>query len=78
MVKRDDRRSIQEKPAAGGTPTTYQLTTGMPVVSFAQWRLALFVQDTLKLTPHLSLVGTIISSPTFSTPSPQRQGDGWS
>jgi Carboxypeptidase regulatory-like domain len=39
---------------AGGTPTTYQLTSGTPVVPATQWRVALFAQDTIKLAPRLT------------------------
>ncbi len=39
----------------GGVPTTYQLTSGTPLVPFTQWRLALYVQDTIKLAPRLDL-----------------------
>jgi Carboxypeptidase regulatory-like domain/TonB dependent receptor len=39
----------------GGTPTTYQLTSGTPLIPLTQWRLGLFAQDTIKLASHLSL-----------------------
>ncbi|QMV19743.1 TonB-dependent receptor [Granulicella sp. 5B5] len=39
----------------GGTPTTYQITTGNPLVSFTQWHLGLFAQDTIKVEPNLTL-----------------------
>ena len=39
---------------AGGTPTTYQFTSGTPLVSFTQWRLALYAQDTVKLAPRFT------------------------
>src|ERR1700723_722094 len=44
------RRALLNLP--GGNPTTYQVTIGDPLVSFTQWRLALFAQDTVKLMPH--------------------------
>jgi Carboxypeptidase regulatory-like domain/TonB dependent receptor len=40
---------------AGGTPTTYQVTTGTPLVPVTQWRLGLYLQDTIKLRPRLTL-----------------------
>jgi hypothetical protein len=40
---------------SGGTPTTYQLTTGTPLVPLSQWRLGLYAQDNIKLTPSVSL-----------------------
>jgi hypothetical protein len=40
---------------AGGTPTTYQITSGTPLVPFTQWRLALYAQDTVKLAPRFTL-----------------------
>ncbi len=39
----------------GGTPTTYQLTSGTPLVPLTQWRLALYAQDTIKLLPRFTL-----------------------
>jgi hypothetical protein len=33
---------------AGGRPTTFQLSTGTPLVPVAQWRLALYVQNSSK------------------------------
>jgi Carboxypeptidase regulatory-like domain/TonB dependent receptor len=46
------RRAQNNLP--GGTPTTYQLTSGTPLVSLTQWQLGLYVQDTFKLTPRLT------------------------
>jgi Carboxypeptidase regulatory-like domain/TonB dependent receptor len=46
-------RALQNLP--GGSPTTYQVTTGTPLVPFTQWRLALYAQDTVKLAPRLTL-----------------------
>jgi len=40
---------------AGGTPTTYQLTTGTPLVPLTQWRLGLYLQGAIKINPHLTL-----------------------
>ena len=47
------RRALLSLP--GGSPTTYQVTTGTPLVSLTQWQVNLYVQDTLKLTQRLSL-----------------------
>ncbi len=47
------RRSLLNLP--GGTPTTFQITTGMPFVPETQWRLALYFQDRDKLTRHLTV-----------------------
>jgi hypothetical protein len=47
------RRALLELP--GGTPTTYQLTTGDPLVPYTQWRLALFAVDTVKIQPRLTI-----------------------
>jgi len=47
------RRTLLNLP--GGTPTTYQLTSGTPLIPLAQWRLGLFAQDTIKLAPQLTL-----------------------
>jgi hypothetical protein len=47
------RRSLLNLP--GGRPTTFQITTGTPLVPESQWRLALYVQDRVKLTQHLTV-----------------------
>ena len=47
------RRSLLNLP--GGTPTTFQIAAGTPLVPETQWRLALYLQDRDKLTPHLTL-----------------------
>ena len=46
------RRALRELP--GGKPTTYQLATGHPVVPYTQWRVAFFVEDTIKVQPRLT------------------------
>lgn len=53
---------------AGGTPTTYQITTGTPLVPYAQWRLALYGEDTVKL-PHRLQVTTGLRYALQTTPS---------
>jgi hypothetical protein len=47
------RRALLNLP--GGSPTTYQVTTGTLLVPLTQWQVNLYVQDTLKLTQHWSL-----------------------
>jgi hypothetical protein len=47
------RRALAGLP--GGAPTTYQLSAGTPLVPFTQWRLGLFLQDTVKLGPRLTM-----------------------
>ena len=46
-------RALEDLP--GGAPTTFQVTTGQPLVPYAQWRLALYGQDTVKLMPRLTV-----------------------
>jgi Carboxypeptidase regulatory-like domain len=67
---------------SGGTPTTYQLTSGTPLVPYAQWRLALYGVDTIKLMPRLTVTAglryTFQTSPsTFANFAP-RLGLAWS
>jgi hypothetical protein len=40
---------------AGGTPTTYQVTTGTPLVPLTQWRLGLYLQGAIKINPRLTV-----------------------
>lgn len=47
------RRALLNLP--GGTPTTYQVTTGTPLVPLTIWELGLYAQDTIRLAPQLSL-----------------------
>jgi len=47
------RRALNNLP--GGTPTTYQITTGTALVPFTAWRLGLFANDSVKLLPNLTL-----------------------
>jgi len=47
------RRALLNLP--GGNPTTYQLTTGTPLVPLTQWRLALYAGDAIKLAPNLTV-----------------------
>lgn len=47
------RRALLNLP--GGSPTTYQVTTGTPLVPLTQWQVGLWMDDAYKLTSHLSL-----------------------
>jgi hypothetical protein len=47
------RRALLNLP--GGSPTTYQVTTGTPLVPLTQWQVGLWMDDVYKLTSHLSL-----------------------
>jgi hypothetical protein len=74
------RRALLGLP--GGSPTTYQLTAGMPLVPLAQWRVAMFGQDAIKLTPRLTVVAAVryqvqTSPGSFANLSP-RLGLAWS
>jgi hypothetical protein len=74
------RRSLLNLP--GGTPTTYQLTSGTPLIPLTQWRLALFAQDTIKLAPQLTLDAGLryqlqTTPDTFANVDP-RVGLAWS
>lgn len=39
----------------GGAPTTYQITTGTPLVPFVLWQFSPYAQDTIKLAARLTL-----------------------
>jgi Carboxypeptidase regulatory-like domain len=47
------QRALQN--LAGGAPTTYQATTGTPLVPLTQWRVALYGEDTIKLAPRFTM-----------------------
>jgi hypothetical protein len=47
------RRALLNLP--GGSPTTYQLTTGTPLVPLAQWRVGIYAQDDIKVAPRLTI-----------------------
>ena len=73
------RRALLNLP--GGSPTTYQITTGMPLVPFTQWRVGLFGQDAIKLTSHLSMIAGLryqmqTAPSSFASLSP-RVGLAW-
>jgi len=74
------QRALQDLP--GGSPTTYQVTTGTPVVPYTQWRVAFFAQDMVTLMPRLNLTGGLryafqTSPSTFFNLGP-RLGLAWS
>jgi hypothetical protein len=74
------RRALAALP--GGSPTTYQVTTGEALVPFTQWRLALYAQDTWKLSPRLSVSAglryALETSPNSFANFAPRVGIGWS
>lgn len=47
------RRALLNLP--GGTPTTYQVTSGTPWVPLSIWQLGLYAQDSIQLAPRLTL-----------------------
>ena len=74
------RRALLSLP--GGSPTTYQITTGTPLVPFTQWRVGLFGQDAIKLTSRLSVIAGLryqmqTTPSSFANFSP-RVGLAWS
>ena len=66
---------------AGGTPTTYQLTSGTPLVPFTQWRVAVYAQDTVKLAPRLTFSAglryALQTSPSSFANFDPRAGFSW-
>lgn len=74
------RRALLSLP--GGAPTTYQVTTGTPLVPYTQWRLALYGQDTVKLMPRLTVTAglryALQTSPGTSLNFGPRLGIAWS
>ena len=73
------RRALFDLP--GGTPTTYTVTTGTPLVPLIQWRLGLYLQDDIKLKPRLTFSAGLryafqTSPGSFGNLSP-RVGIGW-
>lgn len=41
----------------GGTPTTYEVVTGNPLVAFQQWIYGLYFEETWKASDHFTLAG---------------------
>ncbi len=74
------RRALLGLP--GGNPTTYQLTTGDPVVPYTQWRLGLFLEDTFKWQPRLTVTAglrySFQTAPTTFLNFGPRLGLAWS
>lgn len=73
------RRALLHLP--GGTPTVYQVTTGTALVPFTQWQLALYAEDTVKMSPRLSLSGglryALQTSPSSYANFAPRAGLAW-
>ncbi len=42
---------------AGGTPTTYEVVTGNPLVAFQQWIYGLYFEETWKVSDRFTLAG---------------------
>jgi hypothetical protein len=65
----------------GGTPTTYQSTTGTALVPLAQWRLGLYLEDVVKLNKRVTASGglryTLQSSPGSYANFAPRVGIAW-
>lgn len=49
------RRALAGLP--GGTPTTYEVVAGEPLVTFLQWNAGLFVEETFKLSQRFTVAG---------------------
>jgi len=74
------RRTLLGLP--GGTPTTYQVTTGDPNVPFTQWQETLYAEETIQLAPRLTMAAGLryqmqTAPDTFANFEP-RLGFGWS
>lgn len=74
------RRALLNLP--GGSPSTYQVTAGTPLVPLSQWRVALFGQDAIKLAPRLTALTALryqmqTTPGSFANLSP-RLGLAWS
>ncbi len=73
------RRALLNLP--GGTPTSYALTSGTALVPLSQWQLALYAEDTVKLSRRLNLSGglryAIQTTPTSVANFAPRAGLAW-
>ena len=73
------RRALLNLP--GGTPTSYSIVTGAALVPFAQWQLALYSEDTIKLSSRLLLSGglryALQTSPSTYANFAPRAGLAW-
>ncbi len=49
------RRALAGLP--GGTPTTYEVVTGEPLVTYLQWNVGLYLEETFKLSPRFTVAG---------------------
>ena len=66
---------------AGGTPTTYEVVTGEPLVTYLQWNVGLFLEETFKLFQRFTVAGGLryqlqTSPDTFANFEP-RFGFDW-
>lgn len=73
------RRALLGLP--GGTPTTYQVTTGTALIPLTQWQLALYAEDTVKVNSRLTLAGgvryALQTTPTSTANFAPRAGIAW-
>jgi hypothetical protein len=74
------RRTLLNLP--GGQPTTFQIDSGTPLVPVTQWQLGAYVQDSAKLSGHLTLTSGLryqfqTTPGSFANFSP-RVGLAWS
>jgi hypothetical protein len=73
------RRAMANLP--GGTPTSYQIGMGTALIPFSQWKMSLFSQDSIKVSPRITLLGALRyqfqTSPTSSGNFSPRLGISW-
>lgn len=73
------RRALAGLP--GGTPTTYEVVTGEPLVTYLQWNIGLYLEETFKLSQRFTVAGGLryqmqTSPDTFGSFEP-RFGFDW-